>query len=127
MSEERRRIGDFIHEWYARDILAVLYTIGYLVMVGMLFLIEIPEDNEKPLLQLLGLMSAIQMSLVAYYYGSSKNAESSQQLIAESKERTDSVLREAVVPPIKQTRQPTVPAKDVTVQAEGDVTVESKP
>jgi hypothetical protein len=102
MSEDRRRITDFIREWYARDILAVLYTIGYLVMVGMLYLIEIPPGNKDPLLQLFGLMSAIQMALVAYYFGSSKNAESSQQLIAESKERTDSVLRDAVVAPIKQ-------------------------
>jgi hypothetical protein len=74
-------------------VLAVLYTTGYLGMVGMLFFIEIPLTNKEPLLQLFGLMSAIQMALIAFYFGSSKSGEASQRAIEQSKGRSDAVVQ----------------------------------
>ncbi len=75
-------------------ILATLYTIGFLAMVGLLYFIEIPEKNEKALLQLFGLMSAIQMALISFYYGSSRNAEATQRAIEQRQGRSEAVVQE---------------------------------
>lgn len=75
-------------------VLACFYTVGYLAMVGLLFFVQIPETNEKPLLQLFGLMSAIQMALIGFFYGSSKNAEATQRDIAQRQGRSEAVVQE---------------------------------
>lgn len=104
-SGDDRRVTGFLATFEVAGALAILYTGGYLIMVGLLYFVEIPAGNKEPLLQLFGLMSAIQMALIAFYFGSSKNAENTQQLIAQSKERTDNTMREIVkeaVPPAEK-------------------------
>lgn len=75
-------------------ILAILYTIGYLVMVGFLYFVEIPLSNKDPLLQLFGLMSAIQMALIGFYFGGSKQVEATQRATEQSKARAETVVQE---------------------------------
>ena len=126
MPDFERRIADSAC-WDAALVLAILYTILYAGMVGALVLIDVPSSNEKTVDMLIGIMSAIQLSIVGRYFGGSKTADDAQRLIAQSKERTDTVLREtvaAVVPaaPAKGS----IKAEDVKVEAQGDVTVTEK-
>ena len=75
-------------------VLAILYTIGYLVMVGLLYFVGIPLANKDPLLQLFGLMSAIQMALIGFYFGGSKQVEATQRAAEQSKARAETVVQE---------------------------------
>lgn len=114
-SGNARRLTDWFPSIDVAGTLAVLYTVGYLVMVGLLYFVEIPPPNKEPLLQLFGLMSAIQMALIAFYFGSSKNAEVTQERVAQSKERTDAAMRDivtAAVPPSVKDPMYSAPAKD---------------
>ena len=105
--------------------LAMLYTIGYLVMVGLLYFVAIPEANKEPLLQLFGLMSAIQMALISFYFGSSRNAEATSRALEQRQGRAEAVMHEIATkaaPGVISNAAP-IPAKDVTVEAAGGVTV----
>ena len=95
-SQERRHIPWLITPVDIVGLLAILYTVGYLAMVGALFFIEIPVSNKEPLLQLFGLMSAIQMALIQFYFGSSKGAENSRTALENSKGKVDEVLQSVV-------------------------------
>ncbi len=74
--------------------LAVLYTIGYLGMVGALMFFNIPENNRELLIGLVGIMSAAQLGIIKYYYDGSKGAEQSQAANIARSARTDSVVQE---------------------------------
>lgn len=116
-----RRITDSAC-WDASLVLAILYTLLYAGMVTALVLVDVPSTNEKTVDMLIGIMSAIQLAIVNRYFGGSKSAEDAQRLIAQSKERTDSVIRDVVVAKAA-TPAGTMQADDVTVKAAGDVTV----
>lgn len=124
---EERRITDSAG-WDASLILAILYTLLYAGMVGTLVLVDVPPTNEKTVDMLIGIMSAIQMSIVGRYFGGSKSAEDAQRLIAQSKERTDSVFREVVAkaaPAVPEGKP--VQAGDMHVEADTvNVTKEKK-
>ena len=100
---EERRITDRPC-WDASLVLALIYTILYMMIVMSLIFVEIPKTNEKTIDMLIGIMSAIQLAIVNKYFGGSKSADDAQNIIAQSKERTDTVLREVVssaLPPAK--------------------------
>lgn len=125
---ELRRFTD-AQCWDATLIMGILYTIVYGAMIYMLFADKVPVENTKTLDLLVGAMTIIQSTIVQFFFGSSKNAENSQRMIAQSKERTDSAMREIVTAagPAPASNWHKLKADDVTVQAEGDVTVERKP
>lgn len=102
-------------------VMGVLYTLIYAAMVWAVLVVDIPEANEKTVGILVGAMTIIQTTIVNFFFGSSKNAESTQRLIAASKERTDTALREIATQAV-----PAAPVKaaDVDIQASGNVTVE---
>ena len=75
-------------------ILAIIYTAGYIGMVGGLFFVVIPLPNKEPLLQLFGLMSAIQMALISFFFGSSKTAEVSHRSSELRQGRTDAIVQD---------------------------------
>lgn len=85
MSEERRS-GNTLD---VGSYLAILYTLGYLTMVGLLFFIEIPAPNRDPVLNLFGLMGAIQMAIIGFYFGSSKSGESAQRAVEQRQLQSD--------------------------------------
>jgi hypothetical protein len=58
--------------------LAILYTIGYLGLMFMLMLHEIPSSNRELLLTLVGIMSAAQLGIIKYFYDGSKAADKTQ-------------------------------------------------
>lgn len=52
--------------------LAVLYTIGFLGVVFVVILKEIPKDSMPVVQQLISIMSMIQAAIGGFYYGASK-------------------------------------------------------
>lgn len=74
--------------------LAILYTGVFAATVLLLLFVEMPAANKEPLLQLFGLMSAIQMAIVAFYYGSSKSGEATQRAIEQRTGRAEAVVQE---------------------------------
>ncbi len=117
-----RRISD-PECWDSALIMAIIYTTTYAAMITMIVFVEIPPANSDVVKILAGIMTAIQVNIVQYFFGNTKTADTSQRLIAQSKERTDSVLRDVVSAATPVTSA--IPAKDVSVTAQGDVTVEA--
>lgn len=119
---EERRITDS-QCWDAALIMGLGYTLLYAAMVFLIVLVDIPDSNAKTVDILAGAMTIIQATIVQFFFGSTKAGEVRQTLVAQSKERTDAVLREAVAAaPVK----PVIDAKDVQVKASGDVTIEKE-
>lgn len=79
-------------------LLAILYTVGYLGMMGALMFFNIPENNRELLLTLVGIMSAAQLGIIKYYYDGSKGADKVQ-----AANMARSVKSEAVVQEIAKT------------------------
>lgn len=80
--------------------LAVLYTLGYLGMVGALMFFEIPENNRELLIGLVGIMSAAQLGIIKHFYDGSRVAETAQIANIARASRTDAVLQEIAKAPI---------------------------
>ncbi len=76
----------------SRDALAIIYTFGYLAMMGALMFFEVPAGNEKLLYTLAGIMTAIQMSIIKFYFDGSRGAEAAQQANIARSARTDNVV-----------------------------------
>jgi len=75
-------------------ILAILYTIGYLSIMGALLFVEIPNSNREIFLSLIGIMSAAQLGIIKYYYDGTKAAESTQKAGMASRAQADTVIQE---------------------------------
>ena len=74
--------------------LAILYTLGYLGMMGALMFHEIPEANRELLLTLAGIMSAAQLGIIKHYYDGSKISETVQAANIAARSRTDAVIQD---------------------------------
>ncbi len=87
--------------------LAILYTIGYLAMVGALMFIEIPASNRELLISLGSIMSAAQLGIIKYFYdGSRSDADSRLANIARAS-KADAVIQEiAKTPPTTKEPSP---------------------
>lgn len=55
-------------------ILAGLYTIGYFTILVIAIFYEFPVENKEVLNALFGMLSAAQLSIINYYFGSSKGS-----------------------------------------------------
>jgi 23S rRNA G2445 N2-methylase RlmL len=95
-------------------------------MVCGLFFAPIPQQNEATINQLVGIMSAIQLGIIGFYFGGSKLSETSQKLFAASKERADATIQEIAKAPVIAAVDPskTVQAADMNVEVAGNVTVQ---
>lgn len=74
--------------------LAVLYTLGYLGMVGALMFFEIPANNRELLIGLVGIMSAAQLAVIKHYYDGSKVAETAQIANIARAAKSEAVLQD---------------------------------
>lgn len=65
--------------------LAYLYTGGYFVMIGALFKFGIPEASKDLLNTLIGILSAAEVGIITYYFGSSagsaKKSETMERIL----------------------------------------------
>ncbi len=75
-------------------ILAIMYTLGYFVMVGILMLQGVPEANKDVINTLVGMLSIIQTGIIGYYFGGSKSAEVSQKAGVAGRAQADAALQE---------------------------------
>lgn len=128
MTDEERRANP--NPMDVAGALALVYTFGFIVTVALLLFRDIPAGNKDPLMQVLGLMSAIQMAIVAFYYGSSKSGEATQRAIEQRQGRSEAVVQEIAkaTPQAPRVDSPGNPTKvaDMTVTAK-DVTVNEAP
>lgn len=62
--------------------LAKIYTIGFLLIATSLVFFEVPSGNKEIVLQVMSIMSAIQLGIIAYFYGASKQTEQTQAVMA---------------------------------------------
>ncbi len=96
----------------AAYMLAVLYTTGFLGVVFLVILKDIPKESSPIVQQLISIMSMIQAAIAGYFYGASKAAAENQQVVARIAEATPEVPAGT-----------DIKAADVKVEAQGDVTV----
>jgi len=82
--DSTRRATDRVE---GRYVLAVLYTFGFLALIGALLFLEVPTNNREMLLTLIGLMSAAQLGIIKYYYDGAKSS-------SEARARTESVMQQ---------------------------------
>ncbi len=54
--------------------LASLYSVGYFTLLGFCMFFKFPEENADVVNALLGMLSAAQLSIIQYYFGSSKGS-----------------------------------------------------
>ena len=88
---EDRRIQDMkIEGAYG---LAILYTLGYLTLVGALMFFDIPANNRELLISLVGIMSAAQLAIIKYYYDGSKAAQQAQQTSSVRAAKNEEVIQ----------------------------------
>lgn len=94
-----RRIGDIPWGDTSR-ILAIMYTLGFMVFVCSVTWFQIPEANEKIVAQILAIISMIQSGIVGYFFGSSKSAEVSLKAGVVARQKADSTIQDiAKAPP----------------------------
>lgn len=127
MTDEERRVNT--NPMDVAGALALLYTGVFAATVLLMLFVEIPAKNKEPLLQLFGLMSAIQMAIVAFYYGSSKSGEATQRAIEQRQGRSEAVVQE-IAKAIPAAIIPAAPIKADDVQIEtktATVTTETPP
>lgn len=74
-------------------ILAIMYTLGFFGMVGILMLKGIPADNKDVVNTLVGILSVIQTGIIGYYFGGSKTAEVAQKAGVEGRAKADEALQ----------------------------------
>jgi len=87
-----RRIDDTKNEGaYA---LAILYTVGYLGVVGALMFFEIPAGNKDILLSLFGIMSAAQLGIIKFFFDGSRGAQQAQQANIQRSIRSDTIVQD---------------------------------
>ncbi|AFG37621.1 hypothetical protein [Spirochaeta africana] len=57
--------------WKVRLTIAVVFSLGFFIMLGFLLFIEIPQGNREVLLTLLGGMAGSVSMIIAFYFGDS--------------------------------------------------------
>lgn len=75
-------------------VLAILYTLGYLSMMGALMVLNIPENNRELLLTLVGIMSAAQLGIIKFYYDGSQGAQAAQVANIARSAKNETALQE---------------------------------
>lgn len=75
-------------------VIAIIYTIGFMVLAGLLYFFPLPETNKDALLYLFGILSGIELTIIAFYFGGSKTVEATQRAVEQGKARADIVVQE---------------------------------
>lgn len=75
-------------------VIAIIYTIGFMVLAGLLYFFPLPETNKDALLYIFGILSGIELTIIAFYFGGSKTVEATQRAVEQSKARAETVVQE---------------------------------
>lgn len=125
MGEERRANPNPLS---VAGFLAILYTMGYFILTGFLYWIDVPENNEKPLIFLLGLISGPQVAIIQWAFGSSQSGEAAQRAIEQRQGRSEAVVAQiaqslpAAVAAAVPNHAP-VKTDDVNIEAKGNINI----
>lgn len=90
--EERRVTPLHVDGWTGA--IAIIYTLGFMVLAGLLYFYPLPETNKDALLYLFGILSGIELTIIAFFFGGSKAAESAQRAVEQSKARAETVVQD---------------------------------
>lgn len=74
--------------------LSILFTMGYLGLLGALMFFEIPANNRELFLTLIGVMSAAELGIVKYYFDGSKGAQVAQQASIARSIKNDAIVQD---------------------------------
>ena len=66
---------------WVQAFIAVTLTVGFFMMIGALFVVDVPGDNQRILDLLVGALVGSFASLVGYYFGSSAGSKSKDSLL----------------------------------------------
>lgn len=91
MSEQRR--ADLIC-WEPGDVLAFIYTLCYMVMVGAVMYFKIPTENVQIVNTLVTIMSTIQIGIGKYYYDRTRADSIAQRATAVRQSTADTAIQE---------------------------------
>lgn len=91
--DKRRRDTDTPLGDTAR-ILALMYTLGYFVLIISLMWKGIPEDNKDVVNTLVGILSIIQTGIINYYFGGSKAVDAAQRAGVSGRAQADAVIQD---------------------------------
>lgn len=95
---EERRVGDT--KWCdIACVIAILYTIGYFLLVWKLMSSAIPTENKDIVNALIGILSVIQSGIVQYYFGGSKSADVSQRAAIDGRAKADAAIQTVATAP----------------------------
>lgn len=116
MTEERRA---YQSPFDVTALVAILYTLGFLYLAGLLYYTPIPAANKDALLYLFGVLSGIELSIINFYFGGSKAVETTQRATEQRSAKAESVLQDiAKAAPLPATAVTPAPAQpDGTVPA----------
>ena len=78
--ESARQREVAIRDWMPKA-LALCYTIAYFVVLWLLWQIPVPKEAKELINTLFGILSAAQMSIIGYYFGSSAGSARKSQTI----------------------------------------------
>lgn len=67
-------------DWMPK-VLALLYTVGYFGILGLMWKFTIPPESKDLINTLFGIISAAQMAIITYYFGSSAGSARKSELI----------------------------------------------
>lgn len=115
MESSNRRITDA--NWCdIACVIAILYTVGYFLVIWSVVTHPIPAENRDAFNILLGILSVIQAGIVQFYFGGSRSAEMSQKANIEGRAKSDSAIQSvATSVPSAVTTIVTKPQGDVNV------------
>jgi hypothetical protein len=70
-------------DWMPK-VLALFYTIGYFVILGVMWKFPLPPESKDLINTLFGIISAAQMAIITYYFGSSAGSARKSEMIDEA-------------------------------------------
>lgn len=113
MIEKRAPTFDDVQRWGPGDHLAIIYTFGYLAMVGAVIWFPIPDANSQMLNTLVTIMSTIQIGIGKCYYDRNRADIAAQKVAAVEQAKSSAVVQE-----IAKTAAPTAALAVAALRAE---------
>jgi hypothetical protein len=76
-----------LKDWMPK-VLALLYTVGYFIILGLMWKFPPPADSKDLINTLFGIISAAQMAIITYYFGSSAGSARKSEMIEQTMKKS---------------------------------------
>lgn len=107
-------------------IISILYTLGFFVLAGLLYFKEIPPANKDALLYMFGILSGIELSIIAFYFGGSQALDTQHKALMDKSKQSDDVVQ-AIATQAAKASAASIPPTVEASTGSGNITVETKP